>query len=354
MRLTGETRQNPEEKSMHKTTYKPTQPWMLGGATAAVVGLFAFTLVNFDSHKQPLTLPSQQHVPLNIPENETLVSQKEAESADASARVDAPEAEFDVAQSIAISPAPVTSAMPAEMKRERAPTAKLSPQFSRQLGIAPAGDHSALYQPPAQHRDNFESFDINGIQLVSDNPVSTFSVDVDTASYSFVRRALNEGRLPPKDAVRSEEMINYFDYQYPNADSKTEPFSTTVNVLPSPWNAGNKLVHIGLRAYDIEADKQPKTNLVFLLDVSGSMNSADKLPLVKQSMNLLLDRLNPEDTVAIAVYAGAAGTVLEPTPAKEKSTILAALNRLSAASICLLYTSPSPRDRTRTRLPSSA
>jgi Ca-activated chloride channel family protein len=135
--------------------------------------------------------------------------------------------------------------------------------------------------------------------------------------------------LPQKDAVRVEEMINYFDYQYPAPESKKQPFKTTVSVMDSPWTQGNKLVHIGIRGYDIKGER-PDSNLVLLLDVSGSMNSPDKLPLVKQSMAMLLSQLKPTDTVAIVAYAGAAGTVLEPTQVEEKQKILAALARLNA------------------------
>src|SRR5690606_14235207 len=145
------------------------------------------------------------------------------------------------------------------------------------------------------------------------NPVSTFSIDVDTASYSFVRRQLNNGLLPAQDAVRIEEMINYLDYDYPLPKDKSKPFKPSIVVIDSPWKKGNKLVHIGIKGYELQGSAQPDSNLVFLLDVSGSMNSPDKLPLVKQSMELLLSTLKPSDTISIVVYAGAAGTVLEPT-----------------------------------------
>lgn len=179
-------------------------------------------------------------------------------------------------------------------------------------------------------RDRFEEFAQNPVKLVSEEPVSTFSADVDTASYSFVRRMLNSGVLPQSDAVRAEEMINYFDYDYPLPVSREEPFEPTVVVTDSPWAAGRKLMQIGIKGYEIAPQAVPRSNLVFLLDVSGSMNSPDKLPLVKQSMELLLSTLNPDDTVAIAVYAGAAGTVLEPTPVREKQKILGAMRQLSA------------------------
>jgi Ca-activated chloride channel family protein len=180
-------------------------------------------------------------------------------------------------------------------------------------------------------RDKFEKFEINPIKIVSQEPVSTFSIDVDTASYSFMRREIMRGVLPQKNAVRVEEMINYFKYDYPLPETKERPFKASVAVVPSPWKEGNKLMHIGIKGYEIDKNiNPPKSNLVLLLDVSGSMNAPDKLPLMVNSLKLLLNSLQPDDTVGIVVYAGAAGTVLEPTAVKEKSKILAALNRLSA------------------------
>jgi Ca-activated chloride channel family protein len=170
----------------------------------------------------------------------------------------------------------------------------------------------------------------NPVKTVAQEPVSTFSIDVDTASYSNVRRFLNEGRLPPRDAVRVEELINYFDYDYPLPTSRDRPFEPTVAVVPSPWGAGKQLVHIGLQGYDIAPRERPPLNLSLLLDVSGSMNDPAKLPLVKQAMKLLIDQLTARDRVSITVYAGAAGAVLDPTPGNEKAKIMAALDGLSA------------------------
>lgn len=181
-----------------------------------------------------------------------------------------------------------------------------------------------------QGRDRFSKIETNPVKLVAEEPVSTFSIDVDTAAYSFVRRQLNRGVMPQKDAVRIEEMLNYFDYQYPAPKNKSEPFAAQVVVSDAPWKKGNKLIHIGIKGYELERSQLPKSNIVFLLDVSGSMNSDDKLPLVKQSMSLLLDQLNEDDNVAIVVYAGAAGTVLEPTPVKQKQKIITAMNQLQA------------------------
>jgi len=179
-------------------------------------------------------------------------------------------------------------------------------------------------------RDRFENFKPNPVQLVSEAPVSTFSIDVDTASYAFVRKALNRGVLPPKHSVRIEELINYFDYAYPIPGDRNLPFKPTISVFPTPWNPDTKIIHIGIKGLEIVPEKRPKANLVFLIDVSGSMQNQDKLPLLKNAFRMLVETLGSEDTVSIVVYAGAAGTVLEPTKATEKGKILSALDALRA------------------------
>ncbi|MEJ0059916.1 MAG: von Willebrand factor type A domain-containing protein [Terricaulis sp.] len=184
--------------------------------------------------------------------------------------------------------------------------------------------------PGTVDRENYENVEINPIHQVADDPVSTFSIDVDTASYSNVRRMLNAGRLPPRDAVRIEELINYFDYDYRLPANRTTPFSTTVATAPSPWSEGHQLLHIGLQGYNIIPTERPPLNLVMLLDVSGSMADANKLPLVQQSFRMLIDQLNARDHVSIVVYAGAAGAILEPTAGNEHARILAALDNLHA------------------------
>jgi Ca-activated chloride channel homolog len=193
---------------------------------------------------------------------------------------------------------------------------------------APPPPPSAPAVQRDEGRDKFQHFETNPVKRVADDPVSTFSVDVDTAAYSFVRRKLNEGVLPQVDSVRVEEMINYFDYHWPVSESRDQPFKPTVTVSDSPWGEGKKLIHIGIKGYALPATQQPDVNLVLLLDVSGSMDSPDKLPLAQRSMALLLDALKPTDTVAIVVYAGAAGQVLAPTPVSDKQTILQALYSL--------------------------
>ncbi len=178
--------------------------------------------------------------------------------------------------------------------------------------------------------EEYPEYQRSGITQVNDEPISTFSADVDTASYSLVRNQINRGFMPAHHAVRAEELINYFDYNYPQAESKSQPFMPTISVADSPWNKGRKLVHIGIKGYDISRDQMPDSNIVFLIDVSGSMNDANKLPLAKQSIKFLADQLNATDNISIAVYAGAAGVVLEPTEAKNKSKISEALSKLSA------------------------
>jgi Ca-activated chloride channel family protein len=177
--------------------------------------------------------------------------------------------------------------------------------------------------------DRFASNDDNPVRLVAETPVSTFSIDVDTASYSFVRRALNEGRLPERNAVRVEEMINYFPYDWAAPSDPAVPFNTSVSVMPTPWNAGTQLMHIAIKGHELTGERPP-ANLVFLLDTSGSMQAPDRLPLVKSALAMLVAEMGPQDRISIVAYVGSAGTVLEPTAATERETILAALDRLEA------------------------
>lgn len=177
--------------------------------------------------------------------------------------------------------------------------------------------------------ENYNPINENGFQTASSTPVTTFSIDVDRAAYSNVRRFLNSGQMPPVDAVRIEEMINYFDYDYPQPKG-TDPFSVTTEISESPWNAGLKLVHIGLQARKISTDNLPASNLVFLIDVSGSMSDQNKLPLLKQAFKLLVDQIRPQDKISIVVYAGAAGVVLTPTSGNNKIKIKEALDALQS------------------------
>ena len=180
---------------------------------------------------------------------------------------------------------------------------------------------------PQFNTEEYSHIQENDFIAVADDPRSTFSIDVDTAAYSNMRRFLNEGQLPPADAVRIEELVNYFDYDYvqPRGD---DPFSVTTEVAPCPWQPDHRLVHVGLQGKDVAAKEIPPRNLVFLLDVSGSMSDANKLPLLKQGMRMLARDLRPQDRISIVVYAGASGVVLEPT--SDREAVEQALDRLEA------------------------
>ena len=191
-------------------------------------------------------------------------------------------------------------------------------------------DESVERPYPEQGRDRFAEFDPNPVKVVVEEPVSTFSIDVDTASYSFVRASLNDGHLPKKDAVRPEELINYFPYDYAPPESRDTPFATHVALMPAPWNHANRLLHIGIKGYELDRGTAPGANLVFLIDTSGSMDEPNKLPLLISSFRLLLNALSPDDRVAIVTYAESAGVALPPTRVDERAGILAALERLEA------------------------
>jgi Ca-activated chloride channel homolog len=180
------------------------------------------------------------------------------------------------------------------------------------------------------NRENYKEYDSGSVKNVAEVPVSTFSIDVDTGSYSNMRRFLNEGRLPDEHSVRVEEMINYFNYSYRRPESKLSPFSLNTEIAPTPWNKNSYLLHVGLQGYEINQKDLPPANLVFLVDVSGSMNNQKKLGLLKSGLKLLVNQLDKNDRVSLVVYAGTSGVVLEPTAANNKSEILTALDRLSA------------------------
>ncbi len=182
---------------------------------------------------------------------------------------------------------------------------------------------------PEMNTEEYNHIQENDFRSALQTPLSTFSIDVDNASYSNVRRYLMQGRIPPTDAIRIEEMINYFTYEY-EKPSGEHPFSVTTEVATCPWNPKNRLVHIGLQGETIPQDNIPPSNIVFLLDVSGSMNQANKLPLLKNAFKLLIKQLKEEDRVAIVVYAGASGVVLPSTPGSNKRQMRLALDGLSA------------------------
>ncbi|MCZ6525042.1 MAG: von Willebrand factor type A domain-containing protein, partial [Gammaproteobacteria bacterium] len=203
-----------------------------------------------------------------------------------------------------------------------------SPAFSISAGAYRLDSIRAASEPV--NRENYTHYDDNAVKRVQEHPVSTFSIDVDTGSYANIRRMINTGRLPAHDAVRAEELINYFSYDYPVHAAKSAPFVLYKEIAVTPWNAHTHLLHIGIKAYDLPTDKLPPANLVFLVDVSGSMQSQNKLELLKSSLKLLTAQLSADDSVSIVVYAGASGVVLEPTAGDQKGKITAALEQLTA------------------------
>ncbi len=224
------------------------------------------------------------------------------------------------------------SSEPARITEHPAPR----PSAPVTMNAAPAsmGEQRAQIMPDQRNNgskqpgDRFANRETNPVKSVATEPVSTFSIDVDTASYAYVRRSLMQGHLPDPDSVRVEEMVNYFPYDWPRPQSADAPFRTTVTVTPTPWNSGTRLMNVAIKGYELTPAVAPPSNLVFLIDVSGSMNAPDKLPLLKSAFRLLVGKLRPQDKVSIVTYSGAAGTVLEPTSASEREKILNAIDTL--------------------------
>jgi Ca-activated chloride channel family protein len=199
---------------------------------------------------------------------------------------------------------------------------------SMPMGVAAFAPCCAM--PPLTNTERYGVHEDNPVHRVTEQPVSTFSVDVDTGSYANVRRFLNAGQLPPEDAVRVEEMLNYFDYSYAEPASRAVPFRVATELARTPWNRESLLLKVGIKGYSLPQADRPPANLVFLIDVSGSMQSQDKLPLLKNAFRLLTQQLSAKDRVSMVVYAGASGVVLEPTAGDRKQAILGALSGLEA------------------------
>ncbi|MBX9924840.1 MAG: von Willebrand factor type A domain-containing protein [Hyphomicrobiaceae bacterium] len=254
-------------------------------------------------------------------------------SADSGKAEHRPAASAPVASGVPQPPALAQPRLPEQVSRSRVADA------DKRDAVSNVG-HSAAYltktlpevavAPPREYRDQHEAFSDNPVKQVAAEPVSTFSIEADTASYGFVRRSLNAGSLPAKDAVRVEELINYFPYDYPAPETASVPFQPSITIAPAPWNASRKLVHIGIKGYALRSAERPRANLVFLIDTSGSMGPQDRLPLVKSAFRMLVDELKPDDTVAIVTYASGSGIALQPTKASDKSAILASIDRLQA------------------------
>ncbi|WP_414815046.1 vWA domain-containing protein [Rhizobium sp. IY2] len=242
--------------------------------------------------------------------------------------------EFDADDIAALTNKSESSAAALGAAKRSAPAAPgIAPQqqLAEPMAVAPSPAPPAdgpiqIQRDPG--RERFANAAANPIKSVATDPVSTFSADVDSASYSFVRRSLTGGAMPDPQSVRVEEMINYFPYDWPGPDNADQPFKATVTVMPTPWNRDTELMHVAIKGYDIAPATTPRANLVFLIDVSGSMDEPDKLPLLKSAFRLLVNRLKADDTVSIVTYAGNAGTVLAPTRVAEKSKILSAIDGL--------------------------
>lgn len=239
-------------------------------------------------------------------------------------------ADADTSASIAVGaspappPPPVAAAEAATLDTVSVAAPRMAARMIAPMPTAPAGF------APVENTERYEHRDDNPVRRTREQPVSTFSIDVDTGSYANVRRMLRQGVRPPADAVRAEEFINYFDYGHPAPTSRETPFRVTTELAPAPWNAKRQLLMIGIRGYDVPKASLPASNLVFLIDTSGSMDAPGKLPLLKQAFAQLVPHLRAQDRVSIVVYAGSAGLVLPPTPGDRHGEILAALAQLEA------------------------
>jgi len=299
-------------------------------ATPAVAGLLVLPLAGYAAWQVMggdmfgLRMASQTQ-DMSAPPIEPAVKHEASRGLSLDGEAASPQAPADRLREMA-QPAPAPTGMAAP-RLQRGPLGGQSKMVAPSLAPAPSLD---MALPREESRDRFASFDTNPVRAALENPVSTFSIDVDTASYAFARRSLKEGFLPQADTVRVEEFINYFPYDWQGPASAEEPFKANVTVLPSPWNTGTKLLHIGIKGYDVPATTRPAANLVFLIDTSGSMNAPDKLPLLKSAFRMLVNGMADGDTVSIVTYAGSAGTVLEPTRASDKQKIFDALDRLEA------------------------
>lgn len=322
-------------------TFEPKFAYAVAGGVSLMVMAFAVTNINTSFSPQPETSADPVSQLFRSQGGNTPVEMGE----DMAASPPLPQPVFqDQTSTMAAKPsfAPAPTAAPRLDNRSRvtgvvgglANQKRLMSGANVSDGVASQGNSGRVAPEPVfvlpSDGELFPVADSNPVKRVTEDPLSTISVDVDTASYAFMRSAINAGSLPPQAGVRVEEMINYFDYNYAQPQNTSEPFSTTLSIMPTPWNSGTKLLSIGIQGYDLPAAEIPGANLVFLIDTSGSMNEPNKLPLLRNSFKLLLSTLKPDDTVSIVTYAGSAGTVLEPTSASDEQSILAALDRLQA------------------------
>jgi Ca-activated chloride channel family protein len=264
-------------------------PFGLGTAAVALLLLpLGYQLYNSTAITPPRTLPAQQ------PEMVTLEATP-------------PEAAPVAPDSRAVRSKQAAGSAAADQEAGPMTAMPMAESASAPLAARMPAPPSMLMAPAEPRGDSFTAFEESPLKLAAEDPVSTFSIDVDTASYAYVRRLLRAGQLPEPDAVRVEELLNYFSYDYPAPETAETPFRTSLELYPTPWNAQTRLLQIGIKGYVPPAGEDRASNLVFLLDTSGSMEAPDRLPLLKRAFGLLVDQLSDNDTVSIVAYAGAAG-----------------------------------------------
>jgi Ca-activated chloride channel homolog len=260
------------------------------------------------------------------PERQLAKDEEDARRDKAAATAQANEVVIDI-QQVKVPPPMADVPAPELAMETAAPPATRALMAGATSGLI--GNAAPIYQQDT-NTERYQHLGDNPVHLVAEQPVSTFSIDVDTGAYANVRRFLNAGQLPPQDAVRVEEMVNYFDYRYVPPASRDVPFSVATELAPAPWNPQALLLKIGIKGFEVAAAERPPVNLVFLIDVSGSMQSPDKLPLLKNAFRMLTEQLTARDRVSMVVYAGSSGVVLEPTPGNQKHKIREAIDRLEA------------------------
>ncbi|MDO8697982.1 MAG: VWA domain-containing protein, partial [Pseudomonas sp.] len=291
------------------------QPLLVGFSAGLAISLAACNATTSEAPAKPAPPAALNDAALHEQLDEPQVAPAVRENSDTAARANSlakDKAEASVVGKMAAS---------AELK-------KPLQSMSAPMSIAPApADNVAGYQDV--YREQYQKLASNPVLAVAEQPVSTFSIDVDTGSYANVRRFLNDGSLPPKEAVRLEELVNYFPYNYPVAQGDS-PFGVSTELAPSPWHAGSQLLRVAIKASDLQVAELPPANLVFLVDVSGSMDRRDGLPLVQSTLKLLVEQLRPQDRVALVTYAGDAQVVLASTSGREKAKIRAAIDQLAA------------------------
>lgn len=297
--------------------------------TAVGIGVFLYTQQGSVSFDLPKPRPVVSEIEAVEPRLQTRTEQPATLADDTRVREDtASDQEKDFAAGAAATT--VTDGIVAEIAPPAPSLARKAAPLGAVVNGIVAYEAEEGYMPNEPNTEEFANADANPVKITSDEPVSTFSIDVDTAAYSVMRNSLMNGHLPNPQSVRVEEMINYFPYDYPAPEAGEAPFKPTVTVFPTPWNEATQLVHIGIQGQMPAIEDRPALNLVFLIDTSGSMNQTNKLPLLIQSFRLMLSELNDDDEVSIVTYAGSAGQVLEPTRVKDKAKIISALTRLSA------------------------